>query len=259
MISGKENIMSSVQNELAVFKKFGFEIPPVGVKFLAAKPKGIKKLDKILDFCEMLVEAQEGKVFYVALDNFTCVGPLLLGMVDTEPVFESGMVGPELGIFRDARANKRLYPQVPRIDKGTVNYVAFAPLDKLTFEPDVLVVTAKPDQAEIILRAQSYSAARVWTARGSTVMGCAWMFVYPYLTGELNLTVSGLGFGMKARRLFPEGVMVLSIPWDQLPIIVANLGEMDWVPESFTIGREAHKAKAKRATAEVKKKLAAEK
>jgi uncharacterized protein (DUF169 family) len=251
--------MSKVKDELAIFKKFNFEIPPVGVKFLAARPKGIKKLDKILDFCEMLVEAQQGKVFYAAVDNFTCVGPLLLGMVDSEPVFESGMVGPEMGIFRDARANKRLYPLVPRIDKGTVKYVAFAPLDKLTFEPDVLVIVAAARQAEIIMRAQSYSAAQVWTARGSTVMACAWMFIYPYLTGELNFYVSGFSFGPTARRLFPEGMIVLSIPWDQLPAIVANLGEMNWVPESFTIGREAHKAKAKRAAAEVKKKLAAEK
>jgi uncharacterized protein (DUF169 family) len=251
--------MSTVQKDLAIFKKFNFEIPPVGVKFLAAKPKGIKKLDKILDFCEMLVEAQQGGAFYATVDNFTCVGPLLLGMVDSEPVFESGMVGPELEIFRDARANKRLYPHVPRVDKGTVKYVVFAPLDKLTFEPDVLVITAKPDQAEILMRAYSYSAAKVWTAKGSTVMACAWMFIYPYLTGELNFYVVGFSFGPTARRLFPEGMIVMSIPWDQLPAIVANLGEMKWVPNSYTIGREGHKAKARKAAGEVKKRLAADK
>jgi len=105
--------MSNLQKELAIFKKFDFEIPPVGVKFLVTKPEGIKKLDQILDFCEMLAEAQQGQVFYAASDNFTCVGPLLLGMVESEPVFESGMVGPELEIFRDARANKRLYHLFP--------------------------------------------------------------------------------------------------------------------------------------------------
>jgi uncharacterized protein (DUF169 family) len=251
--------MSTVQKDLAIFKKFNFEIPPVGVKFLAAKPKGIDKLDKILDFCEMLVEAQQGDVFYAAVDNFTCVGPLLLGMVDSEPVFESGMVGPELEIFKDARANKRLYPQVPRVDKGTVKYVVFAPLDKITFEPDVLVIIAKVSQAEIILRANSYTSGRAWTARGSTVMACAWMLVYPYLSGEINFTVAGFPFGPTARRLFPEGMIVLSIPWDQLPNIVTNLGEMKWVPESFTLGREGHKAKARKAAGEVKKRLAAEK
>jgi uncharacterized protein (DUF169 family) len=250
--------MSNIQKELAIFKKFNFEIPPVGVKFLAVKPEGIKKLDRILDFCEMLVEAQQGRVFYAASDNFTCVGPLLLGMVESEPIFESGLVGPELEIFRDARANKRLYPLVPRLDKGTVNYVAFAPLDKLTFEPDVLVITAEAKQAEIIMRAHSYSAAKVWTARGSTVMACAWLFIYPYLTGDINFTVAGLPFGPTSRRLFPEGAMVLSIPWDRLPTIVANLGEINWVPHSFTIGREAHKAKVKKVTDELKKKLAAD-
>jgi uncharacterized protein (DUF169 family) len=251
--------MSNIQKELAVFKRFDFEIPPVGIKFLAVEPEGIKKLDKVLDFCEMLVEAQQGLVFYAASNNFTCVGPLLLGMVESEPVFESGMVGPELGIFRDARANKRLYPLIPRLDKGTVRYVAFAPLDKLTFEPDVLVITAEAKQAEIIMRANSYSAAKVWTARGSTVMACAWMFIYPYLTGEINFYVVGFSFGPTARRLFPEGMIVLSIPWDRLPAIVANLGEMNWVPDSYTIGREAHKAKAKKVADELKKRLAANK
>jgi uncharacterized protein (DUF169 family) len=251
--------MSNIQKELAIFKKFDFEIPPVGVKFLAAEPDGIKKLDQILDFCEMLAEAQKGKSFYATSDNFTCVGPLLLGMVDSDPVFESGMVGPELEIFRDARANKRLYPLVPRIDKGTVNYIVFAPLDKLDFEPDVLVITAETKQAEIIMRAYSYSAAKVWTAKGSTVMACAWMFIYPYLTGEINFTVAGFPFGPTARRLFPEGMIILSIPWDQLATIVANLGEMNWVPHSYTIGREAHKAKAKKVAGELKKKLAADK
>jgi len=251
--------MSDIQKELAIFEKFDFKIPPVGIKFLAAKPKGIKKLDKILDFCEMLVEAQEGKVFYVASDNFTCVGPLLLGMMDSEPVFESGMVGPELEVFKEARANKRLYPQVPRIDKGTVNYVVFAPLDKLTFEPDVLIVTAEVSQAEIILRANSYSSGRVWSAQGTPVMGCAWMFIYPYVTSRMNLTVSGFGFGMKARRLFPEGMIILSIPWDLLPEITRNLREMNWVPHSYTIGRQAHKAKVRKIAAKLKKKLPAAK
>jgi uncharacterized protein (DUF169 family) len=165
------------------------------------------------------------------------------------------MVGPELNIYKEARANKRLYPQVPRIDKGTVNYVAFAPLDKLTFDPDVLIVTAEVSQAEIILRANGYSSGRVWSARGTSVMSCAWMLVYPYVTGQMNFTVSGFGFGTKARQLFPEGLIILSLPWDLLPEITRNLQEIDWEPPSFTIGREAHKAKVRKIADDLKKKL----
>lgn len=249
--------MSAEHKDLDIFKKFNFEISPVGVKYMAAKPEGLKELDKVLDFCEMLAEAQEGKAFYAAREDFTCIGPFLLGMVDGEPVFESGMMGPELEVFNEPRANKRLYPQVPRVDKGTVNYVAFAPLDKLTFEPDVLVVTAGTSQAEIILRANSYSSGRSWSAQGTPVMGCAWMLIYPYITSRMNLTVSGFSFGMRSRNLFPEGMVILSIPWDLLPEITKNLREMNWVPHSFTIGRKAHKEKVKKLADGLSKKLPA--
>ena len=238
--------MSSIQQDLSVFNKFKFERQPVGVKFLPAKPDGIGRLDKILDFCEMLVEAQNGSTFYVVKENFTCVGPLILGMVDSDPVFESGRVGPKLEIFKDAHANRGIYQYIPKLAKDTANYVAFSPLDKLSFEPDVLIVTADPSQAEIILRANSYDTGNMWSAKGTPVAACAWLYIYPYVSGELNFMIPAFSFGMKSRRLFPEGLLLISIPRDLLPGIVKNLQDMKWVPHSFTIGREEHKKKARR-------------
>ena len=242
----KKEEMNSMQQDLSIFNKFRFERKPVGVKFLPTKPEGIKKLDKILDFCEMLVEAQEGNAFYVSKDNFTCIGPLILGMEEHDPIFESGLVGPELGVFKDARANRRLYQYLPRLAKDTINYVAFAPADKLAFEPDILIITATTSQAEILLRTRSYTNGNMWSARGTPVAGCAWLYIYPYVSGELNFTVTGFGFGMKSRRLFPEGLILMSIPWDLLPSMLENLREMQWVPHSYTIGRDAHKKKVRK-------------
>ena len=238
--------MSSIQQDLSIFNKFEFERKPVGVEFLPAKPNGMKKLDKILDFCEMLVEAQNGSTFYVTKKNFTCVGPLILGMVDSDPVFESGRVGPKLEVFKHARANRRIYQFLPKLAKDTANYVAFSPLDTLSFDPDILIVTANPSQAEIILRANSYATGNMWSAKGTPVAACAWLYIYPYVSGELNFTMPGFSFGMRSRRLFPEGVLLISIPRDLLPSIVKNLQDMNWVPHSYTIGREEHKKKAKR-------------
>jgi uncharacterized protein (DUF169 family) len=238
--------MGSIQQDLSIFNKFDFDRLPVGVKFLPNKPDGIKRLDKILDFCEMLPEAQEGNAFYVTKENFTCVGPLILGMIEHEPIFESGQVGPRLEVLKDVRANQRIYHVIPKLQKGAVNYVAFSPLDKLSFEPDVLIVTANPTQAEILLRALSYSSGRMWSARGTPVISCAWLYIYPYLSGELNFTVTGFGFGMKARKLFPEGMILISMPYDLLPGMINNLQDMKWVPHSYTIGRNEHKKKVKR-------------
>lgn len=235
--------MSSIQQDLSVFSKFKFERQPVGVKFLPTKPDEIRRLDKILDFCEMLVETQNGSTFYVSKGNFTCVGPLILGMVDSDPVFESGRVGPKLEIFKDAHANRGIYQFIPKLAKDTANYVVFSPLDKLSFEPDVLIVTANPGQAEIILRANSYATGNMWSAKGTPVAACAWLYIYPYVSGELNFMMPSFSFGMRSRRLFPEGLLLISIPRDLLPSIVKNLQDMNWVPHSYTIGREGHKKK----------------
>jgi uncharacterized protein (DUF169 family) len=257
MFIGEEE-MNSTQQELAIFKKFNFDRQPVGVKFLPNKPDGIEKLDKILDFCEMLPEAQEGNAFYVTKENFTCVGPLILGMIEHEPIFESGQVGPKLEVLKDVRANQRIYHVIPRLHKGAVNYVAFAPLDKLTFEPDVLIVTANVSQAETLLRAYSYSSGRMWTARGTPVIGCAWLYLYPYISGELNFAVTGLAFGMKSRRLWPEGLILMSIPYDLIPGMINNLQDMKWVPRSYTLGREGHKKRVKEIVEELKRESQAE-
>lgn len=247
--------MRPLQTDLSIFNKFNFERKPVGVKFMPTKPEGIEKLNKILDFCEMLKEAQEGSPFYVTEEEFTCIGPLLLGMVDHDPIFESGLVGPRLGVFQDSRANRRLYDVIPKLAKGTVNYVAFSPLDELTFDPDLLIVMANTSQTEILLRAHSYMTGEMWSTRGTPVAACAWLYIYPYVSGKLTFTLTGLSFGMKARQLFPEGLVLMTIPWGLLPGMVQSLQEMEWVLHSFTIGREEHKKKIKKIINELKQEL----
>jgi uncharacterized protein (DUF169 family) len=245
--------MGKYPAEFAILDKFDFERPPVGVKFSPVRPKGLRRPGKLLDFCEMLVEAQQGKAFYVTKDDFTCIGASLLGMVELDPRFESGRVGPLLGVFKDDRANRRVYQHLPRLAKHSINYVIFAPLAKMTFEPDLLIILASVSQAEILNRARSYTSGEPWTAKATTVAGCAWLYIYPYLTGEINLTVTGFGFGMKARRLFPEGRILMTIPWDRISGMLQNLSAMEWVPESFTLGAEGHKKKMQRIREELLK------
>ena len=74
--------------------------------------------------------------------------------------------------------------------------------------------------------------------KGSTCLVCAWLYSYPYMTGEVNYSISGLGFSMKARNVLPDGLILISVPANQLPILMDNLNEMEWEPEWFKLGRE---------------------
>ena len=53
-----------LERDLSIFQKLNLDKQPVGVKFLYAKPEGVARLDKTLGLCEMISEAQTGKVFY---------------------------------------------------------------------------------------------------------------------------------------------------------------------------------------------------
>ena len=239
--------MRPLQTDLSIYSKFNFEKPPVGVKFLLNKPEGIEQLDKSLAFCEMIKEAQQrGTPFYFTKENEDCVGKLPLGMEDMPPFAESGQIGPKFEIFQEPRANSRLYQYLPKFPKGTVNYVAFSTLDKLTFEPDLLILTATTSQAEIVLRAMSYSTGEIRETKATGVLGCAWLYVYPYQSGKVNYMITGLAFGMKAKEVFPEGWILISIPYHWIPIITQNLKEMKWVLPSYTDGREKFLEREKR-------------
>ena len=142
-----------------------------------------------------------------------------------------------LRVFEDTRTASRLDDEhLPRrIGRRTVTprLSPPAPLSGLTFDPDVLIMLARTDQTEILLRAGSYRTGKVWSSRSTGIIGCAWLFIYPYLSGELNYTVTGLSHGMKRRRLFPEGDQLVAIPFDVLPSILQTLKEMPWVLPSL--------------------------
>jgi uncharacterized protein (DUF169 family) len=218
----------------AILEKFEFERQPVGVKFLAKQPDKIDRLDEKLALCEMLKKAQEGAAFFADAANHTCeAGLYVLGQADISEPFASGEFGAGLEIFEGPRSASRLYLHIPKIGRGIFNYVAFSPLDQLQFEPDLLILLANTQQTEIILRALSYRSGNIWTSKFSAAIGCAWTYIYPYLTGELNYFVTGLGHGMKRRKLFPEGRQIISIPFDLLPSLLQSLQKMPWVLPAY--------------------------
>ncbi len=226
--------MPLTRKDFAILDKFEFEMQPVGVKYLARPPDAISRLEGQMALCEMLKTAQGGDPFYAEAGNHACgAGTYVLGQTDIQEQFTSGEFGSGLGVFCDARAAARIYSYIPRIAKSVANYVAFSPLTKLPFDPDVLIFLAKTGQAEILLRAMSYKNGKPWLSRYSAAIGCGWLFVYPYLSGEINFISTGLGFGMKRRKLFPEGFHFVCIPFDQLPSMMQTLEEMPWVPEPF--------------------------
>lgn len=224
--------MLKPRHDLSILNGLGLKAPPIGIKFLFYRPVGIEQLslERGLSFCEMLREAQKNLTpFFFGTENReTCVGKFLLGMEEMEPFAESGQIGPKLGIFQEPRANYAFYKYVPKFPTGVVNYVAFSAIDKLPYDPDVLIIAATPSQAEIVMRATTYSTGEIYSSKTTPVMGCAWIYIYPYQSGKVNYLLPEMVHGMNGRELFSEETVLISIPYQTLPTVIENLGEMKW-------------------------------
>jgi uncharacterized protein (DUF169 family) len=232
--------MQPLKTDFSIYSKFDFEKPPIAVKYLFYKPEGIEPLGKCLALCEMLREAQERPTpFYFTREDESCFGKGFLGMAGSEPhVADGGELGIKFGLFEEPRVNARLRRLAYAIEPGMVNYVAFSPLDRLTFEPDLLLLMASPSQAEILLRAMTYSSGELYESRMTCIGGCSWLYAYPYLSGKVNYIVTGLSFGMKGRHTFPEGWFLISVPYQWIPSVTRSLGKMDWVLPGYKLDKD---------------------
>ncbi len=217
--------------DFSIMKKLEFQNPPVAVKFFISKPEGYEKLDTQMGLCQMVTYAQKApKPFYMTKDNENCFGKIALGMQKIDPVTHSGQVGYLYNVFNDPRVNARLYREVPLHDYKTINYVVFARLEEADFDPDLVICMADLRQAELLMRAMSYDTGDIWESKSTSVLGCSWMFAYTYLTGKVNMTTSGMYFGMRRRKAMEPGWQVITIPYQKLGAIIRNLEVMPWVP-----------------------------
>ena len=234
-------IMGTLRNDYSVLDKLELDIPPVGVKFEFFRPDDLPQLDvnSNLSLCEMLRLSQsENRSFYISKENNeTCVGKIILGMEDFTPFEKSGQIGQGLGVFEEPRCNQHFYQFIPKLDRDTANYVLFSPAGRLTYEPDVLVVSANPGQAEIVMRAMTYSTGEMYKSSCTPVMGCSWLLIHPHKTAEVNFVVPAFVHGLHGRQLYPSDTILIGIPYRWISVILDNLARMP-------LHLEGHKGKA---------------
>lgn len=217
------------EEEKKLFEKLNMEYAPIAIKFSFIPPEGVPHDEERLSFCQFLKKAQTtGKKFYITKDNDDCCGKFALGMAPKDPFAISGVVGKDFEVFRSPAPNIRLHNSYPVISPGAVQAVEFCPLSECDFDPDLVVCVANIKQADILMRATSYISGDLWECRTSCVMSCAWTYAYPYLSGKVNYCITGMHHGVKRRKLYPEGLLIISIPYQKLDEVVRALGEMSW-------------------------------
>jgi uncharacterized protein (DUF169 family) len=231
-------------HDFAVLDKFDFKYAPTGFKYFNVERDleglGLKKIDEKMAWCQMLRKAQDGDAFYAtAAEQYCEPGKFLSGHEEIDPIAAGGRIGPPFDIYPDERANRRVYGHLSPLRAGSTFASAFASLDRLTFDPDLLIVTCDNyDQAERLMRATQWDTGDLIQSRMTFVMACNGMFTYPYITGNVNIIYSGIGYGMKLYQLYPPGLPIVSIPWHHIDRVLKNIREMPWTLPGYTDYKE---------------------
>ncbi len=203
------------------------EYPPIAISFSNEPPVGVERLKGGLRLCQMLDKVRfEGAVFYTTTENHACDGgSSSCGLKEINERIKTGEFLCKMGLFSTKRAARRFAKANPRIDPGTVKIVSFSPLEKATFEPDVVALICNARQAMRVAEAYGYDTGKRATGlTGSPI--CSSIVAAPFLTGEIIYSLGDHG-ARNYMNIRDEDIFV-GIPAELLGQIVGNLGEMEF-------------------------------
>ena len=203
------------------------ENEPVAIKWSVKEPKNVEKEEGKSRFCNKLVKAMHGEMFYATLEEEECMGGArysgLKDMGEFPANVQSGAFMVPKGLYKNIPAVQRSRQNETYINPGIFNAILFSPLKKAEFEPDVIFILCNAQQGMEILHANAYDSGKHGLGADATPV-CSSMAATPYMTGKVTY-----GFGDVASRqsmdISPEEIMV-SIPANDLPRIISNLREM---------------------------------
>jgi uncharacterized protein (DUF169 family) len=198
---------------------------PIAISFSTKAPKGVEQMKGEMRLCQMLDKVRfDNEIFYTTSDNHACDGGSgSCGMKEMGERIKTGEFLSKMGLFGSARAARRFINSNPRIEFGTVKVVTFSPLEKLTFEPDVIALICNAKQGMLIAEAFAYeSGKRALGMTGPPI--CSSIVAAPFLTGEVVYSFGDHG-ARNNMKIKDEEVFV-GIPTELLPCIVENLGKL---------------------------------
>ncbi|MGI6033186.1 MAG: hypothetical protein ACOX69_07195 [Coriobacteriales bacterium] len=83
------------------------------------------------------------------------------------------------------------------------------------------------------MRATSFISGDLWESKSSPVLSCAWMYANPLISGKVNHITTGFYHGLKRRKAYPQGLRMISVPFQKFDEFFAALEQMDWTLIAF--------------------------
>ena len=207
---------------------------PVAVKLASSPeqiPAGIPEIEETVRHCRMVSLAREGKIFFAPDAKHQCGGGAwVLGLREIGPSMDSGEHYLKLGKYSSLGASKRTVYNVPALPLSTYATV-YAPLEKATFIPDVVIIFANPfSMLKLAQSALFRLGGRLYPEFAGIQSICSDATAYVYQNGEPNFSL-----GCDGSRKFSgiaDEEMVAGLPAERLEELAEAVLKVTTAPGS---------------------------
>lgn len=211
--------------DIEKINKSGYEIRkmadigtfPVAIKLIKEGekiPDGFKKLEKQMRHCQIVNEVRKfGKFYVTEYDDYLCkMGAAALGLGELSEKVKSGdFYFNNLKHFKTHEAAKKTIDNMCFLPKNSTIAVLYAPLEKATFKPDVVLFICTPKKAMILTQSILYeNGGRMNASFSGKQSICSDAVACVIKENEPNITI-----GCNGCRKYAEidnSEMILSIP-----------------------------------------------
>ena len=206
-------------NSAKLKKTLELDGSPVSVAIMPEPARGLKKWRHKATLCIMIQSARRGAAFYCSGDNVICGGGEHLG-IGKSPVqdLKASLVETEKLVASEAAARRRL-DQVKQIAPEQGGYIAFSPLERANFRPQVILFVGTPFQISRILHLDAFETGEIDTVHGEPL--CSGVIAAPITTGKIG--ISFLDMTCRAFGRYRAEEVAIGVPYSRLTRIISSI------------------------------------
>ena len=149
-------------------------------------------------------------------------GTSILGLSKVPRKLASGEIYVQLGKLADMKAAANMVKERPVLPEGSIQATLVTPLEKAIVTPDVIAVIAPPETMMWLCMSSTYYSGKRMTFQMSSYNAqCVETTLYPYKTGEMNMSLGC--YGCRAISDLGEEMMFMGIPLSKMPTVIEGL------------------------------------
>jgi uncharacterized protein (DUF169 family) len=206
------------QYSVILQETLGLDGSPVASAISVKPPQGLPLRNK-LTACVMLKIASKGVACYSSGSNILCGGVANLGLGES-PIrrLDDFLVRKEK-LFQSKEAARTLIDSLEKRAPKQGKYLAFSPLGKAVFTPDVVLFIGTPETVSRILFLNAFETGDIEALHGEPL--CSGAIATPISTGKIG--ISFLDMACRQFGKYKPEEMVIGVPYLRLPHIIESI------------------------------------